>query len=202
MKLGLFGGSFDPPHRGHLEPVRMARQRFALDRVVYLPTAQPPHKPGPRLASALARYTMVELALLAEQELFASPYELTLGRAAYTADSLAHFRGQYPDAELSLLVGADSFATLHTWRRWREIARGIRLVVLARPGWEAERLRREVPPEVWGLVESGQASLMSGPAIDLSSTLLREVLGRGDEPPAGALSPLVLEYVRKYSLYR
>ena len=202
MKLGLFGGSFDPPHRGHIEPVREACRRLGLDRVLYLPTAQPPHKRERRFAPAHARYAMVELALLAEEGLYASAHELTLSRPAYTADTLAHFAALDPQAELHLLLGADSFTQLHAWRRWRQIPRRARLVVLARPGWEEERIRREAPGEVLELLEAGRASLLPGPAIDLSSTRLREILGRGEEPAAGALPPLVLDYVRKYALYR
>jgi nicotinic acid mononucleotide adenylyltransferase len=86
--------------------------------------------------------------------------------------------------------------------RWREIPAAARLLVLARSGWDEARLRRESPPEVLALVDGGEASLLVEPAVDLSSTLLRETLGRGEEPPTGALAPLVLDYVRKYSLYR
>ena len=80
MKLGLFGGSFDPIHRGHIEPVQAARKALGLERVIYLPTAVPPHKPGRILAPAHARYAMVEMALLEEEGLYASTFELTLGR--------------------------------------------------------------------------------------------------------------------------
>src|SRR5947208_4241718 len=102
MKVGLFGGSFDPIHRGHIEPVRKARRALGLDRVIYLPTARPPHKPGGALAPAPARYAMVELALLFEDGLCASAYELTADRPAYTIETLEHFRAELPDAELFL----------------------------------------------------------------------------------------------------
>ena len=113
MKVGLFGGSFDPIHRGHLDPVRAAMRDLGLDRVIYLHTARPPHKPGRALAPALARYAMVELALLGEEGLYASAHELTLDRPAYTIETLEHFRRQMPAAELYLLIGGDSFADLH-----------------------------------------------------------------------------------------
>src|SRR5581483_10939387 len=76
MKIGLFGGSFDPIHRGHVEPVRAAVAALHLDRVFFLPTAHPPHKSGRRFAPPLARFAMVELGLLADERLFASTYEL------------------------------------------------------------------------------------------------------------------------------
>ena len=100
MKIGLFGGSFDPIHRGHVEPVREARRRLGLERVIYLPTATPPHKPRRALAPALARFAMVELALLGEEGLYVSAHELTPERPAYTVETLEHFRRQMPEAEL------------------------------------------------------------------------------------------------------
>ncbi len=200
MKIGLFGGSFDPIHSGHVETVRAARQALGLDRVLYLPTAQPPHKPGRRLAPALARYAMVELALLAEEGLYASPFELTFGRPAYTIDSLEHFRRTEPEAELYLLIGGDSFLEFEAWWRWREIALAARLIVLARPGFELPR--ETLSPALAELLDSGRALVLSERTVDLSSTELREMLLRGEEPPLTALPPLVLDYVHKYRLYR
>lgn len=202
MKLGLFGGSFDPPHRGHVEPVRAAWAALGLDRVLFLPTAQPPHKPERRFAPALARFAMVELALLAEEGLYASAHELTPGVPAYTIETLEHFRRELPAAELWLLLGADSFAGLHTWRRHREILSLARLGVLPRPGWDAARVEREAAPEVLATLHAGSACWVPGAAVDLSSTQIRAQLSRGEDPPSGALAPLVLDYVRKYALYR
>lgn len=202
MRLGLFGGSFDPPHRGHIEPVRAARRALGLDRVLFLPTAQPPHKPNRRFAPAFARFAMVEMALLAEEGLYASAHELTPGAPAYTIETLEHFRRDLPGAELWLLVGADSFATLHTWRRYREIVEIVRLGLLPRPGWDLDRVEREGAPEVVGTLADGRARWVPGVSIDLSSTEIRAAFSRGEDPPEGALAPLVLDYVRKYALYR
>ena len=77
MNIALFGGSFDPIHKGHIEPVLKAKRQLGLDRVVYLPTARPPHKPGRQFATSHARWTMVELALLGEPDLLVSPLELS-----------------------------------------------------------------------------------------------------------------------------
>jgi nicotinate-nucleotide adenylyltransferase len=202
MRIALFGGSFDPPHAGHVEPVRAARRELGLDRVLYLPTADPPHKPHRRRVPALARYCMVELALLSHDHLEVSPHELTPGTPAYTADTLDHFRARWPADELTLIVGSDSFAQLDSWVRWRDIAATARLAVLRRPGWDAERLRAEAAPEVLALLDDGRAHLLSDVAPDLSSTHLRAVLARGEEPPADAIAPPVLTYIRKYHLYR
>ncbi|HEX4966740.1 MAG TPA: nicotinate (nicotinamide) nucleotide adenylyltransferase [Thermoanaerobaculia bacterium] len=200
MKIGLFGGSFDPIHRGHVEPVREARRLLGLERVIYLPTAKPPHKPRRALAPAHARFAMVELALLAEEGLFASAYELTPDRPAYTVETLAHFRREMPEAELHLLIGGDSFVEFHHWVRWPEIAAAARLVVLARPGWDLES--QALDPGVAALARTDRVVILRQPPVDVSSTRLREMLAAGLPLPQGAVPELVVRYVQKYDLYR
>jgi nicotinate-nucleotide adenylyltransferase len=200
MKLGLFGGSFDPIHRGHVEPVQAARRALALDRVIYLPTAVPPHKPGRVLAPAHARYAMVEMALLDEEGLYASSFELTLERPAYTIETLEHFRETVPGAELHLLIGGDSYADLDHWVRWPEIVDAARLVVLTRPGWTLEE--STLSPELAELARSGRVVFLRQPPVDVSSTRLREIFARGEDPPVGSVPESVVRYVQKYSLYR
>lgn len=200
MKIGLFGGSFDPIHRGHLEPVREAKRTLGLDRVIYLPTAVPPHKPGRRLAPAHARYTMVELALLDEEGLYASPRELTPGRPAYTVETLEQFRREMPEADLHLLIGGDSFADLHLWVRWHEIPGLARLVVLVRPGWSLDAVALD--PEVAALARTDRVQLLDGAPVDVSSTQLRQLLAAGQPVPPGSMPDLVVRYVQKYKLYQ
>jgi nicotinate-nucleotide adenylyltransferase len=200
-RLGLFGGSFDPIHSGHILPVREARLALGLERVVYLPTARPPHK-GARFAPPLQRWTMVELALLDEPGLEASPLELTPENPAYTIDTLQHFARREPDAELHLIVGADSFADLPLWRRWQHILALARLIVLVRPGWEEQALRAAAPAELAAAVESSRAVFVANTPVPVSSTELREIFARGGTPPAGTVPEPVVKYIRKYGLYR
>ena len=200
MKIGLFGGSFDPIHRGHIEPVREARRLLGLERVIYLPTATPPHKPRRALAPAHARYAMVELALLGEEGLYASAHELTPERPAYTVETLAHFRREMPDSELHLLIGGDSFADFHHWVRWPEIAAAARLVVLARPGWDLDSI--PLDPGVAALARAGRVLVVRQAAVDVSSTRLREQLAAGLPLSPGDVPDLVVRYVQKYGLYR
>ena len=201
MKLGLFGGSFDPIHRGHIDPVQAARRELGLDRVVYLPTAVPPHKPGRVLAPAHARYAMVEMALLEEDGLYASTFELTLGRPAYTVETLEHFRSlpTMPDTELVLIVGGDSYAELDHWVRWKEIPELARLAVLTRPGWTLEE--SSLSSELAALARSGKVDFLHQPPLDISSTRLRELFSRGEAPPPETVPESVVRYVQKYGLY-
>jgi nicotinate-nucleotide adenylyltransferase len=200
MKVGLFGGSFDPIHRGHLEPVRAACEELGLDRVLYLPTANPPHKPHRAQAPPWARFAMTELALLGEQRLFASAHELTLDRPAYTVETLEHFRRELPEADLHLLLGGDSFADLPHWVRFREIPRLARLVVLVRPGWDQSAGRLD--PEMAALAGTDRVRLLDQAPVDVSSTRLRTLLAAGKPLPAGAVPELVVRYLAKYNLYR
>jgi nicotinate-nucleotide adenylyltransferase len=199
-KLGLFGGSFDPIHYGHILPVRAAKEALGLDRVVYLPTAKPPHK-GARVATPLQRWAMVELALLDQDGLDASPLELT-PEPAYTIETLEHFAQAEPGAQLHLLIGGDSFADLPHWRRWRELFALARVVVLVRPGWEGEGLLAAAPPELAAAVASGRVSFVANPPVAVSSTELRETFAAGRAPAPGSVPEPVVKYIRKYGLYR
>lgn len=201
-RIGLFGGSFDPIHRGHLEPVRAARRQLGLERVIYLPTARPPHKPKRELAAAVARFAMVEMALLHEEGLYASDHEINLSRPAYTVETVETFSERWPDAVLYLLIGSDSFAELDTWHRWRELVERVELVVMARPGWRLEDVRGDLPPEIRRRDEAGAVHPVTEVRVDVSSTELRRRLGRGEPPPADLLPELVVDYIAKYSLYR
>lgn len=199
-RVGLFGGSFDPIHAGHVRPVQAARRALGLDRVIYLPTALPPHKPKRAFAPAHARYTMVEMALLDEPGLYASPHELTLERPAYTIETLEHFARELPGADLHLLVGGDSFLELVTWRRWRDILAAARLVVLARPGFAVAGAPAELVEA--SRAADGRVTFIEHEPVDLSATAIRALLARGEAPPPGSLARSVLDYVCKYALYR
>ena len=200
MKLGLFGGSFDPIHQGHLVPVREARRALGLDRVLYLVTGKPPHKPQRALAPSQARYAMVEMALLDEEGLFASTYELVMDRPAYTVETLEHFQRIEPEADLHLMIGTDSFVDLHLWYRWQDIVAAARIVVMTRPGWEPEM--RALHPDLAALVATGRVVFVQQTPVDVSSTRLRELFARGEQPLTGQVPDLVVRYVQKYDLYR
>ena len=201
MKLGLFGGSFDPIHCGHILPVRQAQSELGLDRVIYLPTARPPHKPGRQFAPSHSRYAMVELALLDEEGLEASSFELTPAEPAYTIDTVEHFAE--PGVDLHLLIGTDSLAELTEWKRWQDIVETAKLVVLARPDFEPSRVVAEMPAELASLTGNGERlHIVRNEPIGVSSTKLREILGRGEVPPKGSVPELVLKYLLKYSIYR
>ncbi len=202
MRVGIFGGSFDPIHNGHIKPVKEAKEILGIDRVVFLPTAEPPHKPGRQFAPPFSRFAMVELALLDEPDLEVSPFELTPDRPAYTVDSLLYFKGLYPEAELFLMIGGDSFAELNTWRSWEEIVDLAQLAVLLRPDSDWSEIKNRVPEQIASLADSDRVHFVSNTPIAVSATELRDQLAAGGEISNKMLPRLVLEYIRKYSLYR
>ena len=203
-RLGLYGGSFDPIHRGHVDPVLRALQDFELDRVLYLPTAQPPHKEGPRAAPPLARYAMVELALLDHEQLHVSPFEMERQEVAYTVDTLEHFTALDTGCELVLLIGADSFLALERWVRWERIVELARIGILPRPGYDGTSgFDARLTPNLQRLLDSGRAQRVDDPTrVDLSSTEIRQRLAEGGGGLAEDLPTQVLHYIRKYDLYR
>ncbi len=197
MRIGLYGGSFDPIHYGHLKPVRAALENLALDRVDYLPTARPPHKPRREGASALARFTMVELALLEEGGLYASSFELE-DRVTYTIETLEQYHLDYPDAQLVLIVGRDSFVQLDTWRDWRRILQLAEIAVLERPSDETTEPSAQLSE---ALAEVRVHRIANRP-IDVSSTEVRRRIASQSENLHQLVPPLVLNYIEKYDLYR
>lgn len=202
MRIGLFGGSFDPVHAGHVAVARAARRALRLDRVLFLPTARPPHKPERDFAPALARYAMVELALLDDAELWASPLELDASRPAYTVETIERLRRDGPGHDHVLLLGADSLAALDSWRRWRELAATVELGVLARPGFARRELEAGLSHELATALRDARLTWVEGVEHPASASEIRRRLAAGVPPPDGWLDARVLSFVAKYRLYR
>ena len=201
MRLGLYGGSFDPIHRGHVEPILAAKEAAGLDRVLYLPTARPPHKEGRLLAPARHRLAMVELALAEHPELEVSTYEMGLDGPAYTVETLEHFQAQWPGNRLSLIIGADSFLQLHRWYRYEDIPKLARLVVLVRPGSDISSTAAELPATTRALLHDPTVVWVKNRAVSASSTEIRRRLCKGEPVTEGWLSEPVLNYIRTNGLY-
>ncbi len=200
MKIGLYGGTFDPIHKGHILPVREALRALDLDRVLYLPTAEPPHKTGKVVASAQARFTMVELALLWEPGMMVSTAELDRPGPHFTVDTLTRFCEAQPDDAFVLLVGSDAFASFDTWRSWQKILELAEIAVLMRPGWGRDRLEDVLSDELREAVASGRVRYLDNRPVAASSSDLRVQVAKGSAP--SPIPRLVLDYLRKYDLYR
>src|SRR5262245_39558001 len=116
MRLGIYGGSFDPVHYGHLLLAESAREQSRLDQVWFLPAATPPHKQQRELVSPRQRVEMLELAILGQSPFLVSTLEIDRGGVSYTVDTLAAIHAQRPGDDIFLLIGADALADLPNWR--------------------------------------------------------------------------------------
>lgn len=134
LKLAIFGGTFDPIHEGHLAVARVAATRYCLDRVLFVPAAHPPHKAGVTHAPYSDRVRMAELACQDDPRFEVSRLEENTARS-YSIDTIEKVRATLPpDAQLYFLIGADAFAEIRTWYRWRDVVRRVRFLVVSRPG--------------------------------------------------------------------
>lgn len=134
MKLGLFGGSFDPVHLGHLLVAQAACEELGLQRLFFIPAAQSPFKPDRRPTAAALRLQMLRLALAGKSHYEIDEQELQRGGTSYTIDTARDYARRFPGAELFPLIGADHVAKLPQWREAEELARVLKFVVIPRPG--------------------------------------------------------------------
>lgn len=189
-RLGLLGGTFDPPHIGHLAAAMTVREALSLDRVLLVVANEPWQKVGSRpISSASDRLAMVEAAVEGVEGLEASDLEIIRGGATYTVETVEQVRASSPDAEIFLVVGADTAAGLPTWERHDDLAGLCTLVIVDREGAVAP-----TPPEGWTVVRVPMAP------VDVSSTDLR-VRAAGHEPLDGFVPAGVVDVIRDRRLY-
>lgn len=149
MRIALYGGTFDPPHHGHLILAREAREQFALDRVVFIPAARSPFKPGVEMTPPTVRLSMVRAAIEDEDGFALDESEITRGGTSYTIDTVLAARERWPGAELFWFVGGDHSRELPKWRDWPKLRTLVQFIVLSRESQTAEdpgfpRLERRV----------------------------------------------------------
>jgi nicotinate-nucleotide adenylyltransferase len=175
-RLGILGGTFDPPHVGHLWLGALAADALDLDRVLYLPAAQPPHKGGRLITRPTDRLLMTRLAIGADPAFELCPIEMERTGPSYTIDSVAQLKRGYPDAELFLVMAADSLAEIDTWRDPDRLLAEVEWIVGPRPGSEL--------PDRSGLedrfgADASRIHLLSGPSLDVSSSEVRRRVAAG-----------------------
>jgi nicotinate-nucleotide adenylyltransferase len=195
VRIGIFGGTFDPVHDGHVIPVARAAERFALERVLWIPARLSPHK-GVAPTDARHRVAMLALALAGRPDWTLSFDELDREPPSYTVDTLRALSARFLRDELWLLMGTDALASLGRWKDPEEIVRLARVAAFHREPFVGEGLR--VPP-VEGLEK--RLEVFDGGSFRISSTDLRDELGRGGNP-AGRVPGPVAEYLTKHRLYR
>jgi nicotinate-nucleotide adenylyltransferase len=164
FRLGLFGGTFDPPHIGHLVVAQDVVERLVLDELLFIPAGSPPHKTGKIISPAPLRVEMVR-ALTSGSEVFrVSEVEVSREGPSYSVDTLRYFRDLHPDAEIFFILGADQAAAFDTWQSPGEVASLATLVVMAREGLEAP---------------SGMFTSVPVTRVDISATDIRDRVREG-----------------------
>ena len=184
--VALFGGTFDPIHNAHLEIARAAADRFDLGKVLFVPAANPPHKPGGATAAYDDRVRMTELACAVDGRFEVSRIEEGEERS-YSILTIEKLLGAGVEP-LSFLIGADAFREIATWHRWRDVVRAVEFIVVTRPGasWET-------PP-------GARVRELSGLELPVSSSEIRRRIAEGDADVP--VPKVVLEYIRAHGLYR
>ena len=201
--LGIFGGSFNPPHLGHLALARDALDELDLDRVLMVPVCLPPHRPPPAEDPGPEhRLAMCEALVSGVDRLCVSTIEIDRGGRSYTVDTLEDVHASDPDAELTLILGADMACTLSSWRKPREILELARVAVAEREGEAGgESPSTERVLSVLSSIDGhARVSLLSMPTVPVSSTLVRERL-RAGEPVEDLVGPAVASYIVEHGLY-
>lgn len=188
--IGIFGGTFDPIHYGHLRTALELKALLDLDRVHIVPCANPPHRTAPMSDGAL-RLRMVQAAIRNEPGFVADDRELKRAGVSYTIDTLKSFRAEFAGRSLCLLLGMDAFLGLPAWRRWRELPTLAHIVVAHRPGWKApttgvlgEVIEERRAPSAADLASkaAGYVHVQPVTQLEISSTDLRDSLRAGRDP--------------------
>ena len=204
MRVALFGGTFDPPHLGHMGIARAAAEALALETVLFAPVGHQPLKPGMTLTSFADRFAMVRLACERERgapagvRFVASTIDAPQpnGEPNYTVDTLERLRREMPEATIFNLVGADSFLTLRKWREPERLLELAEWIVASRPGYSLEDLSAVALTEA----ERARVHLLETVHYDVSSTTLRSRLAEGEECRELLPAP-VADYIQSHGLY-
>jgi nicotinate-nucleotide adenylyltransferase len=211
MRLGIFGGTFDPVHYGHLLLAECCREQLGLETVWFLPAAVPPHKQQRELTGGAQRIEMLELAIAGHTAFSVSRYEIERGGVNYTVDTLAHFAAESPARELVFLMGADSLADFPTWKDPVQLCQIATPAVVLRAPVERSAPERDAAMSLdWSGLQSlvsaerlavVQAHQVEMPRVDLSSSDIRRRAAQGHS--IRYRTPRAVEkYIETHGLYR
>lgn len=195
MKIGVLGGTFDPPHIGHLTLAETAREVLGLDEVIFLPNNRNPLKHGRSMSPAKSRLAMVQALIDKKEGLAACDLEVVKGGFSYTVESMSDLCAAHP-ADYWFLLGADALRTFPEWKQPQRLVRLCRLGVVIRPPATMQDAMLHVPEEFRPHID-----WVPMKPIDISSTELRKKLGQ-KQPVAPYLPEPVLQYIKQNHLYQ
>jgi nicotinate-nucleotide adenylyltransferase len=232
VNIALFGGTFDPIHAGHVQAARAAARKFSLDRVLFIPTGNPPHKYHDRLTPFPHRYGMVVLACAGDQRLIPSLLEAPTpeGKPCYSIDTVRKVRRSLKKSDrLFFLIGVDAFLELPYWKEYRRLLELVNFIVVSRPGFDVNEIRKVVPEEMTATGGAARRAfvpsavmrelrnstgrpdtirlrrstlyVLPGVHMPAASHDIRKAISSG-RSVTGLVPPLVEEYILKEGLYR
>ncbi len=196
LKLGIFGGTFNPPHIGHLRLVEAVADELSLDRVLIIPAAIPPHKNAPDLADGEDRLVMCRLTFGEDRRFEVSDTELRRHGRSYTYDTLCEIREQYPEDEIFLIVGSDMLETFDRWYRYRDILSMCTLCAAARERDFSLNLEK-----VFSKEELKKVRFINIDVTEVSSTQIRRLISEGGSA-GDFLTCETAQYIEQRGLYR
>lgn len=214
-KIGIFGGTFNPVHNGHVKAALEVQEIFFLDKVLWVPSYIPPHKGAPDIVSPADRLQMVKLAVEPYPQFVPSSVEIDAKGKSYSVLTLAKLKEQYPDALIFFILGIDAFLEIDTWRDYEKVLEQCHFIVTSRPGYDLEDAKKvlkgnhreriiqvsgssDFDEEVWA---DNKIFLLSIPALDISSKDIRKKIKKS-ESIAGLVAEPVEEYIRINKLYQ
>ncbi len=203
MNIGICGGTFDPFHRGHLDPILAVRQAMQWSRLIYIPTYRQPFKSDREHASGYHRFAMAVLATEKFEDIYVSPQELERGSISYTVETLEVLREKNPDATLDWIIGDDNLAELGAWKNIDRIVELANFAVLSRAGGQedvAAAYRERVMP-ARHRPRYGAIVFAQNETVPVSSTEIRRRI-RAGEPITDLVDPRVWRYIQHNCLYR
>ncbi|GAB6173313.1 nicotinate-nucleotide adenylyltransferase [Paradesulfitobacterium aromaticivorans] len=197
-RLGIMGGTFDPIHYGHLVAAEMARTEFALEKVLFVPTGNPPHKSGRRVSPAALRYEMVKRSLADNPFFDISAVEIERSGPSFTVDTLRQLRREWPEHELYFITGTDALREIFTWHESEEILNLTHFIGASRPGFDAGDFLRKSESENPQVIH--RIHLLEVPALAISSTAIRARVA-GGKSIRYLLPENVRQFIQENSLY-
>jgi len=199
-KIGIFGGSFNPIHLGHLVMAQDAGEAFGLHRIIFVPAAIPPHKLTQTLVTPSQRLDMVRLALADRDAWEVSDEEVQRGGVSYSIDSVRHFLTVYPDADLYFIIGGDTLPELHTWKDISDLLDLCRFITMVRPGFDPETLRKLNLHLESRHIDDLISRVTVGHVFDISSTEIRVRVAK-KESIRYLVPDAVERYIHEHQLY-
>ncbi|MDF9795527.1 nicotinate-nucleotide adenylyltransferase [Catalinimonas alkaloidigena] len=193
MKVGLFFGSFNPIHIGHLIIANTIRGYADLDQVWFVVSPQNPFKSAKSLLSDVDRLRMVELAIEDNFELRVSNVEFSMPKPSYTVDTLAYLKDRYPQHHFSLVLGSDNLKHFHKWKNYQEILNHYGMIVYPRPNTDEKKVKEQIK-------NHPNIRMVNAPLIDISATFIRDSI-KNDVPIRYLVHDRVVEYINAKKFY-